>query len=107
MKGKDYFDYPNKYYCEDIGLQNTRIGFRQQEMAHIMENILYNELVIRECAVDVGIVYLNEKDEKGKINRVAREIDFIAAFAERGFIFNLFMRFQQKKRQKPKTSLFL
>ena len=64
VKGKDYFDYPNKYYCEDIGLRNARIGFRQQEMTHIMENILYNELVIRECAVDVGVVYSNEKDAK-------------------------------------------
>ena len=42
VKGKSYFDYPNKYYCEDIGLRNARIGFRQQEMTHIMENILYN-----------------------------------------------------------------
>lgn len=78
VKGKDYFDYPNKYYCEDIGLRNARIGFRQQEMTHIMENILYNELIIRECAVDIGIVYSNEKDTNGKSNRVAREIDFIA-----------------------------
>ena len=78
VKGKDYFDYPNKYYCEDIGLRNARIGFRQQEMTHIMENILYNELIIRECAVDVGVVYSNEKDAKGKTNKVAREIDFIA-----------------------------
>lgn len=78
VKGKDYFDYPNKYYCEDIGLRNARIGFRQQEMTHIMENILYNELVIRECAVDVGVVHSNERDAKGKINKVAREIDFIA-----------------------------
>ena len=42
VKGKNYFDYPNKYYCEDVGLRNARIGFRQQEMTHIMENILYN-----------------------------------------------------------------
>ncbi len=78
VKGKDYFDYPNKYYCEDIGLRNARIGFRQQEMTHIMENILYNELIIRECAVDIGIVYSNEKGSNGKFNKVAREIDFIA-----------------------------
>lgn len=78
VKGKSYFDYPNKYYCEDIGLRNARIGFRQQEMTHIMENILYNELVIRECAVDIGIVYSSEKNAYGKINKVAREIDFIA-----------------------------
>jgi predicted AAA+ superfamily ATPase len=78
VKGKNYFDYPNKYYCEDIGLRNARIGFRQQEMTHIMENIIYNELVIREYAVDIGIVYGTEKNSQGKIAQVAREIDFIA-----------------------------
>ncbi len=78
VKGKSYFDYPNKYYCEDIGLRNARIGFRQQEMTHIMENIIYNELIIRECAVDIGIVYGNGKDSKGRSVPVPREIDFIA-----------------------------
>ena len=78
VKGKNYFDYPNKYYCEDIGLRNARIGFRQQEMTHIMENILYNELIIRECAVDVGIVYSQGKDANGRVTQTAREIDFIA-----------------------------
>ncbi len=78
VKGKDYFNYPNKYYCEDLGLRNARIGFRQQEMTHIMENIIYNELIIRECAVDIGIVYSNEKNKNGKTAAVAREIDFIA-----------------------------
>ncbi|MBQ2661341.1 MAG: ATP-binding protein [Clostridia bacterium] len=78
VKGKSYFDYPNKYYCEDIGLRNARIGFRQQEMTHIMENIIYNELIIRGCAVDVGIVYGNGKDKKGRTVQVPREIDFVA-----------------------------
>ena len=78
VKGKSYFDYPNKYYCEDVGLRNARIGFRQQEMTHIMENIIYNELIIRGYSVDVGVVYSNEK---GK--RVAREIDFIATMGDR------------------------
>lgn len=78
VKGKSYFDYPNKYYCEDIGLRNARIGFRQQEMTHIMENIIYNELIIRGYSVDVGVVY---STEKGK--RVAREIDFIATMGDR------------------------
>ncbi len=73
VKGKSYFDYPNKYYCEDIGLRNARIGFRQQETTHIMENIIYNELIVRGFSVDVGVVY---STEKGK--RIAREIDFIA-----------------------------
>ena len=77
VKGKSYFDYPNKYYCEDIGLRNARIGFRQQEMTHIMENIIYNELVSRGFAVDVGVVYGNGKDSKGRTVSVAREIDFV------------------------------
>lgn len=78
VKGKDYFDYPNKYYCEDIGLRNARIGFRQQEMTHIMENIIYNELRIRGCEVDIGIVYSCEKNRSGQPAEIAREIDFIA-----------------------------
>lgn len=78
VKGKDYFDYPNKYYCEDPGLRNARIGFRQQEMTHIMENIIYNELRTRGCEVDIGIVYGSEKNKSGHLAKVAREIDFIA-----------------------------
>lgn len=78
VKGKAYFDYPNKYYCEDVGLRNARIGFRQQELTHIMENIIYNELVIRGFKVDVGVVYGNSVDAKGRTIKVAREIDFIA-----------------------------
>lgn len=78
VKGKSYFDSPNKYYCEDLGLRNARIGFRQQEMTHIMENIIYNELVIRELSVDVGVVYAREVNRNGNSVRVPREIDFIA-----------------------------
>ena len=78
VKGKDYFDYPNKYYCDDLGLRNARIDFRQQEMTHIMENIIYNELRIRGCEVDIGIVYSSEKNKSGQLAQVAREIDFIA-----------------------------
>ena len=79
VKGKSYFDSPNKYYCEDLGLRNARIGFRQQEMTHIMENTIYNELVIRELSVDVGVVYAREVNRNGNSVRVPREIDFIAA----------------------------
>ena len=61
-----------------MGLRNARTGFRQQEMTHIMENILFNDLIIRECAVDIGIVYNNERNSAGTIAQVAREIDFIA-----------------------------
>lgn len=73
VKGKAYFDYPNKYYCEDVGLRNARIGFRQQEMTHIMENLIHNELIVRGYSVDVGVVYSGENGR-----RTARAIDFIA-----------------------------
>ncbi len=79
VKGRKYFEYPYKYYCEDIGLRNARIGFRQQEMTHIMENIIYNELIIRGFTVDVGVVYANEKNASGSYSKTASEIDFIAS----------------------------
>lgn len=79
VKGRKYFEYPYKYYCEDIGLRNARIGFRQQEMTHIMENIIYNELILRGYTVDVGVVYANERNSSGSYSKVAREIDFIAS----------------------------
>ena len=79
VKGRKYFEYPYKYYCEDIGLRNARMGFRQQEMTHIMENIIYNQLIIRGFSVDIGVVYSNEKNTSGSYSRVAREIDFIAS----------------------------
>ncbi|MBQ9209401.1 MAG: ATP-binding protein [Oscillospiraceae bacterium] len=79
VKGRKYFEYPYKYYCEDIGLRNARIGFRQQEMTHIMENIIYNELIIRGFSVDVGVVFSNEKNQGGSYSKVPREIDFIAS----------------------------
>ena len=77
VKGKSYFDSPNKYYSEDLGLRNARIGFRQQEMTHIMENIVYNELVIRQFSVDVGVVYARTINRNGNSVRTPREIDFI------------------------------
>lgn len=72
VKGKHYFDYPNKYYFTDIGLRNARLGFRQLDSGHIMENIIYNELLIRGYSVDVGVVV----DRRGGSN-IQKEIDFV------------------------------
>lgn len=77
VKARSYFEYPYKFYCEDIGLRNARIGFRQQEMTHIMENIIYNELIIRGFSVDVGVVYSRERNANGSSVCVPREIDFV------------------------------
>ena len=76
VKGKKYFEYPSKYYCTDIGLRNARLNFRQQEETHIMENIIYNELLCRDCSVDVGVVEISETVEK-KQSRKQCEIDFV------------------------------
>ena len=94
LKGKAYFDYPNKYYCEDVGLRNARIGFRQQEMTHIMENIVCNELLRRGYSVDVGVVF---RSENGK--RVAREIDFAAIRGtERIYVQSAYAMEEEEKR---------
>lgn len=66
LKGKKYIGTPLKYYFSDIGLRNARLNFRQQEENHMMENIIYNELPIREYDIDVGVVEYNYKDDKGK-----------------------------------------
>lgn len=77
IKGKSYFDYPNKYYCEDVGLRNARTMFRHQEVTHLMENVIYNELIARGYSVDVGVVYSWEKNKNGSSIKIAREIDFV------------------------------
>lgn len=76
IKGKRYFEYPSKYYCADLGLRNARLNFRQQEETHIMENIIYNELLCRGYSVDVGVVELVETIE-GKRKKKQCEIDFV------------------------------
>ncbi|WP_370595480.1 ATP-binding protein [Grylomicrobium aquisgranensis] len=78
VKGKKYFEYPSKYYCTDVGLRNVRLGLRQQEETHIMENMIYNELLVRGMHVDVGVVPVSEKTADGKYIRKNCEIDFVA-----------------------------
>ena len=77
IKGKKYIDTPAKYYFSDLGLRNARINFRQIEVTHLMENLIYNELRIRGMMVDVGVVVLNTKDEKGSSQRKQLEVDFV------------------------------
>ena len=78
VKGKKYFEYPSKYYCTDIGLRNARLGFRQMEATHIMENVIYNELLVRGYIVDVGVVPIRESDENKVIHQKNCEVDFVA-----------------------------
>ena len=77
VKGKKYIDTPLKYYFTDIGLRNARLGFRQQEESHIMENIIYNELIIRGYNVDVGVITISKKNENNNYVRKQLEVDFV------------------------------
>ena len=77
IKGKRYFDSIKKYYSVDIGLRNARLNFRQQELTHIMENIVYNHLRIFGYLVDVGVVEVREMKD-GKQQQTQYEVDFIA-----------------------------
>ena len=77
VKGKNYFSFPLKYYCSDIGLRNARLNLRQQEESHIMENIVFNELINRGYAVDVGVVEFIQKASDGLRHKSTCEIDFI------------------------------
>ena len=77
VKGRKYIGTPAKYYYCDMGLRNARLEFRQLEETHIMENILYNDLIRRGLNVDVGVVEYNTKDSKGKKIRKQLEVDFV------------------------------
>lgn len=77
VKGRKYIGTPAKYYYTDLGLRNARLGFRQLEETHIMENVLYNDLIRRGMNVDVGVVEYNTKDADGKKIRRQLEVDFV------------------------------
>ncbi len=72
IKGKKYISTPFKYYFSDLGLRNARLNFRQLEEIHLMENIIYNELIVRGYNVDVGLVEIRDKDDKKQL-----EVDFV------------------------------
>ena len=76
IRGKQYIGSPYKYYFTDIGLRNARLNFRQYEETHIMENVIYMELLRRGCEVDVGVIEIVEKVE-GKNVHKRIEVDFV------------------------------
>lgn len=78
IKGRKYIGSPQKYYFSDVGLRNARLNFRQTEENHIMENVIYNELILRGFTVDVGIVESNYKGSDGKNKKTNLEVDFVA-----------------------------
>lgn len=106
IKGRKYIGTPLKYYFEDIGLRNARLGFRQVEETHLMENIIYNELRYRGYSVDVGVVEKREMSENGKQIRKALEIDFVANLgSQRYYIQSALSMPTPEKQIQEKTSL--
>lgn len=77
VKGRRYIDTPSKYYFSDLGLRNARLNFRQNEKTHLMENMIYNELLYRGFNVDVGVVVTELTSSEGKRQKVQLEIDFV------------------------------
>ena len=103
VKGKTYFKYPNKYYYTDIGLRNARLNYRQYDPGHIMENLIYNELVRRGYSVDVGVV----ADRSGNRN-VQKEIDFVVNDGDRKiYIQSAFRMDTETKEESELKSLLL
>ena len=106
VKGRKYIGTPLKYYFEDVGLRNARLGFRQVEETHLMENIVYNELRIRGYQVDVGMVSKRIRSEAGIQEKKQLEIDFIANLgSKRYYIQSAFSLPDEEKIKQEKASL--
>ena len=106
VKGRKQIGSPLKYYYSDVGLRNARLNFRQQEENHIMENIIYNELRVREFDVDVGIVGVITRLEEGKSKREQYEVDFVAnSGSKRYYIQSAFAIPDEEKREQEIRSL--
>ncbi len=104
IKGRKYIETPLKYYFTDVGLRNARLNFRQQEENHIMENILYNELMAREFDVDVGMVEYNRRDENGKKVRTQLEIDFVANKGSKRYYIQSALTVADEEKRKQETN---
>ncbi|MCB6992169.1 ATP-binding protein [bacterium 210820-DFI.6.37] len=106
VKGRKSIGSPLKYYFEDVGLRNARLGFRQVEETHLMENVIYNELRSRGYSVDVGVVEKRTTDAAGKSVRKQLEIDFVANLgSKRYYIQSAFSMPTEEKRVQEKASL--
>lgn len=106
IKGRKYIDSPFKYYFEDLGLRNARLGFRQVEPTHMMENMLYNELRAIGMKVDVGQVFTEVKIEDGSRQRKTLEIDFVCNRGyERVYIQSAYAMETEEKRDQELASL--
>ena len=106
IKGRKYIGANLKYYFTDLGLRNARLNFRQQEPTHIMENIVYNELLIRGYNVDVGIVDVFAKDNEGKRIRKQFEVDFVVNQGSQRYYIQVAYDMTSEEKQKQEFNSF-
>lgn len=106
VKGRRYIGTPIKYYFEDVGLRNARLGFRQTEETHLMENVIYNELRARGFQVDVGVVPFRRP---GTQERAQLEVDFVANLGSRRYYVQSAFRIpdEEKERQRQEKASLL
>lgn len=106
IKGKRYIDSPYKYYFTDCGLRNARLNFRQVEYTHLLENVIYNELVARGYSVDVGVVAKQLRDGEGERNRQYYEVDFVCnQGSKRYYIQSAYRMLDEEKVRQEENSL--
>ena len=98
IKGKKYIQTPYKYYYTDVGLRNARLNFRQQEEGYLMENIIYNELLIRGYNVDVGIVEIRDGDVRKQL-----EVDFICNLGSKKYYIQSSLNLDTKEKMLQET----
>ncbi len=106
IKGKRYIDSPYKYYFTDCGLRNMRLNFRQVEYTHLLENVIYNELIARGFSVDVGVVPKQVRDENGGRGRQYLEVDFVCNMgSSRYYIQSAYRMNDEEKIKQEEASL--
>lgn len=106
IKGKAYISAPFKYYFQDLGIRNSILDFRQFEPTHLMENLIYNELISREYLVDVGVVEKNVLNENGNGTRVKLEVDFVANKGNKRLYIQSCYSIEDLEKQKIEERLF-
>ena len=103
VKGAKYFTTPLKYYFTDIGLRNARLNFRQVEETHIMENIIYNDLIRRGYNVDIGVVEYDCKKD-GKRQKIQLEVDFVVNKGHERYYIQSALHIDSKEKQEQETA---
>lgn len=103
IRGKKIITTPSKYYFTDIGIRNAKLNFRNQDQNHIIENIIYNELVRRGFSVDVGVVEKFDKDKNNKTIRKTYEIDFVCNMGFNRYYIQVAFDINEETKKKQET----